>query len=85
MANEATGTVSVIDTDRDTIVGTICLGSDPAIAGTPQPAGPCNAESDHHQPLYNGHVATHGLDLTPDASVLLVTNRISGRMAASCI
>jgi len=82
VANEATGTVSVIDTDRDTIVGTICLGSDPAIAGTPQPAGPCNAERDHHQPLYNGHVDPHGLWLTPDASVLLVANRISGTIVA---
>jgi hypothetical protein len=82
VANEATGTVSVIDTDRDEIVGTICLGSDPAIAGTPQPAGPCNAEAAHHQPLYNGHVAPHGLDLTPDASVLLVSNRISGTIVA---
>jgi DNA-binding beta-propeller fold protein YncE len=82
VANEATGTVSVIDTDRDTIVGTICLGSDPAIPGTPQPAGPCNAERDHHQPLYNGHVDPHGLWLTPDASVLLVANRISGTIVA---
>ena len=82
VANEATGTVSVIDTDRDTIVATICLGSDPPVAGTPQPAGPCNAERDHHQPLYNGHVDPHGLWLTPDASVLLVANRISGTIAA---
>ena len=82
VANEATGTVSVIDTDRDTIVATICLGSDPPIAGTPQPAGPCNAERDHHQPLYNGHVDPHGLWLTPDASVLLVANRISGTIVA---
>jgi DNA-binding beta-propeller fold protein YncE len=82
VANEATGTISVIDTDRDTIVDTICLGSDPPIPGTPQPAGPCNAERDHHQPLYNGHVDPHGLWLTPDASVLLVANRISGTIAA---
>src|SRR5438034_11259827 len=48
VANEASGTISVIDTATDTIVGTICLGSDPAIAGTPQPNGPCNAEAQHH-------------------------------------
>lgn len=82
VANEATGTVSVIDTDTDTVVATICLGSDPAIAGTPQPAGPCNAEADHHAALYNGHVGTHGLSLTPQNDVLVVTNRISGTVVA---
>jgi YVTN family beta-propeller protein len=78
VANETSGTVSVIDAATNTIVDTICLGSDPAIAGTPQPNGPCNAETDHHKPLYNGHIAPHGLWLTPDGALLLVTNRLSG-------
>jgi YVTN family beta-propeller protein len=78
VANESSGTVSVIDAATNAIVDTICLGSDPAIAGTPQPNGPCNAEADHHRPLYNGHIAPHGLWLTPDGAQLLVTNRLSG-------
>lgn len=82
VANEATGSVSVIDTATDSVVTTICLGSDPAIPGTPQPNGPCNAEGQHHAPFYNGHVDTHGLWLTPQADVLLVANRISGTIVA---
>ncbi len=82
VANEATGTVSVIDTKTNTITTTIGLGSDPAISGTPQPDGPFNAETQHHNPFYNGHVGTHGLWLTPDGTVLLVANRISGTIAA---
>jgi YVTN family beta-propeller protein len=82
VANEATGSVSVIDTATDSVAATICLGSDPAIAGTPQPNGPCNAEAQHHAPFYNGHVDTHGLWLTPQADVLLVANRISGTIVA---
>ena len=82
VANEATGSVSVIDTATDRVVATICLGSDPAIAGTPQPNGPCNAEAQHHAPFYNGHLDTHGLWLTPQADVLLVANRISGTIVA---
>ncbi len=82
VANEGTGTISVIDTTTDRVVDTICLGSDPAIAGTPQPAGPCNADRDHHAALYNGHVGTHGLYLTPQSDVLLATNRISGTVVA---
>lgn len=78
VANEATGTISVIDTKTHTIITTIGLGSDPAIPGTPQPDGPFNAEAQHHNPFYNGHVGAHGLWLTPDGSVLLVANRISG-------
>jgi YVTN family beta-propeller protein len=78
VANETSGTVSVIDAATNAVVDTICLGSDPAIAGTPQPNGACNAESDHHRPLYNGHIAPHGLWLTPDGALLLVTNRLSG-------
>lgn len=82
VANEGTGTISVIDTTTDRVVDTICLGSDPALSGTPRPAGPCNAESDHHAALYNGHVGTHGLYLTPQSDVLLATNRISGTVVA---
>jgi len=82
VANELSGTISVIDTATSTILKTICLGSDPAILGTPQPAGPCNAETQHHNPFYNGHVGTHGLWLTPDGRVLLVANRISGTIVA---
>ncbi len=82
VANEDTGTISVIDTTTHTIKATIGLGSDPAIPGTPQPNGPFNAEADHHKPFYNGHVAPHGLWLTPDASVLLVACRISGTVVA---
>ena len=78
MANETSGTISVIDAATNAVVDTICLGSDPAIDGTPQPAGPCNAEADHHRPLYNGHIGPHGLWLTPDGAQLLVTNRLSG-------
>ncbi len=80
-ANEKNASISVIDTDTDTVVDTICLGSDPAIAGTPQPAGPC----DGAKPLaafYNGQVGTHGLWLTPDGEILLAANRISGTVAA---
>jgi YVTN family beta-propeller protein len=82
VANEATGTISVIDTRSRTITSTIGLGSDPAIPGTPQPDGPFNAETAHHNPFYNGHVGTHGLWLTPDGAVLLVANRISGTIVA---
>src|SRR5919201_1618906 len=78
VANETSGTISVIDAASNAVVDTICLGSDPAIAGTPQPNGPCNAEADHHRPLYNGHIAPHGQWLTPDGSLALVTNRLSG-------
>lgn len=82
VANEQTSTISVIDTATNTIVTTICLGSDPPIAGTPQPAGPCNGEAQHHAPFYNGHVDPHGLWLTPDGAVLLVAARISGTIVA---
>jgi YVTN family beta-propeller protein len=82
VANEATSTISVIDTATSSVVATICLGSDPAIPGTPQPAGPCNGETQHHNPFYNGHVDPHGLWLTPDGSVLLVAARISGTIVA---
>ena len=82
VANEITGTVSVIDTRTNTITATIGLGSDPAIPGTPQPGGPFNAETQHHNPFYNGHVGTHGLWLTPDGTVLLVANRISATVTA---
>ncbi|MDP9382113.1 MAG: hypothetical protein M3Q29_18610 [Chloroflexota bacterium] len=82
VANEDTGTISVIDTTTHAIKATIGLGSDPAIPGTPQPNGPFNGGTDHHKPFYNGHVAPHGLWLTPDASVLLVACRISGTIVA---
>ena len=82
VANETTGTVSVINTTTHRITSTIGLGSDPAIPGTPQPNGPLNAEADHHKPFYDGHVAPHGLWLTPDAAVLLITCRISGTVVA---
>jgi YVTN family beta-propeller protein len=82
VANEATGTISVIETKTRAITATIGLGSDPAIPGTPQPGGPLNAEADHHKPFYNGHVGTHGLWLTPDGAILLVANRISGTIVA---
>lgn len=82
VANETSGTISVISTATNTVVATICLGSDPAVAGTPQPDGPCNAEADHHRPFYDGHVAPHGLWLTPDGAFLLVANRISGTIVA---
>jgi YVTN family beta-propeller protein len=82
VANEASGTISVIDTATNTITGTICLGSDPAIPGTPQPNGPCNAETQHHSPFYNGQADPHGLWLTPDGSVLLVANRLSSTVVA---
>ncbi len=81
-ANEQTVTISVIDTDTNTIITTIGLGSEPAIPGTPQPNGPFNGEADHHRPFYNGHVDPHGLWLTGDGSVLLVANRISGSVVA---
>lgn len=82
VANEGSGTVSVIDTATDSIVSTIGLGSDPAIPGTPQPNGPYNMAADHHRPFYNGHVDPHGLWLTPDGRVLLVACRISGTVVA---
>lgn len=82
VANEATATISVIDTKTNTITTTIGLGSDTAIPGTPQPDGPFNGETQHHNAFYNGHVDPHGLWLTPDGSVLLVTNRISGTVVA---
>ena len=40
VANEQAATISVIDTDTQTITQTIGLGSDRAIPGTPQPDGP---------------------------------------------
>ncbi len=82
VANETSGTVAVINTATNAVETIICLGSDPPIANTPQPAGPCNAEPQHHSPFYNGHVGAHGLWLTPDGKVLLVANRISGTVAA---
>ena len=82
VANEGSATVSVIDTATNFIVATIGLGSDPAIAGTPQPNGPYNGEADHHKAFYNGHADTHGLWLTPDGATLLVTNRLSGTVVA---
>jgi len=82
VANEVTNTVSVIDAATGTLVATICLGSDPPIPGTPQPAGPCNGEAQHHAPFYNGHVGVHGLWLTPDGGVLVVAARISGTVVA---
>lgn len=82
VANEQTGTVSVVDVATNAVSATICLGSDPAIPGTPQPSGPCNAEADHHKPFFDGHVAPHGLWLSPDGAVLLVANRISGTVVA---
>lgn len=82
VANEQTATISVIDTRSRTVTGTIGLGSDPAIPGTPQPAGPFNGETSHHEPFYNGHADTHGLWLTPDGTVLLAANRISGTVVA---
>lgn len=82
VANEQTVTIAVIDTNSGTITTTIGLGSDPAIPGTPQPNGPFNGELQHHNPFYNGHVDPHGLWLTPDGSVLLVANRISGTIVA---
>ncbi|MDP9374735.1 MAG: YncE family protein, partial [Chloroflexota bacterium] len=82
VANEATGTISVIDTATDAIVATIGLGSDPALPDTPQPNGPDNAEPDHHKAFYNGHVAPHGLWLTPDGALLLVAARLSGTVIA---
>lgn len=82
VANEVSNTVSVIDTKTNTIITTIGLGSDAAIPGTPQPDGPFNGETQHHNPFYNGHVGTHGLWLTPDGAILLVANRISGTVVA---
>lgn len=82
VANEATGTISVIDTKTHRVTATIGLGSDPAIPGTPQPDGPFNGETQHHSPFYNGHVDPHGLWLTPDGSLLLVASRISGTVVA---
>ena len=82
VANEQTVTISVIDTKTDTITATIGLGSESAIPGTPQPNGPFNGEAQHHRPFYNGHVDPHGLWLTPDGSILLVANRISGTVVA---
>lgn len=82
VANEATSTISVIDTRTRTVTATIGLGSDPSIPGTPQPGGPFNGETQHHDPFYNGHVDPHGLWLTPDGAVLLVANRISGTVVA---
>jgi DNA-binding beta-propeller fold protein YncE len=80
----------VISTATNTIVARICLGSDTAddLPGTPgsaltgPPPAPCDAETDHHKPFYDGHVAPHGLWLTPDQNFLLITNRISGTVVA---
>lgn len=82
VANEGSATVSVIDTTTHFIVATIGLGSDPSIAGTPQPNGPYNGEADHHKAFYNGHADTHGLWLTPDGATLLATNRLSSTVVA---
>ncbi|MBI3971787.1 MAG: YncE family protein [Chloroflexi bacterium] len=85
IANEASGTVSAIDSRTNAVMATVCLGSDPPIPDTPQPAGPCNADvtsPQHHAPFYDGHLSPHGLWLTPDGAVLLVTNRISGTIVA---
>ncbi len=82
VANEGTTTISVIDTRTNSIIGTIGLGSDPAIANTPQPDGPFNAEAQHHAAFYNGHADTHGLWLTPDGAILLATNRLSSTVVA---
>ena len=82
VANEATSSISVVEAATNAVRTTICLGSDVAIPNTPQPAGPCNAEAQHHNPLYNGHIASHGLWLTPDGAILLVTNRLSGTVVA---
>jgi YVTN family beta-propeller protein len=84
VANEGTGTVSVISAATNRVIATICLGSDPEddLAGTPGSGlTPCT-DVDHHKPFYDGHVGTHGLWLTPDGAVLLVTNRISGTVVA---
>jgi len=83
VANEVSNTVSVIDTKTNAIIATIGLGSDAAIPGTPQPDGPFNGETQHHNPFYNGHVGTHGLWVTADGAILLVANRISGTIAAT--
>ncbi len=82
VANEGTATISVIDTASNLVVSTIGLGSDPAIAGTPQPNGPYNGEADHHKAFYNGHADTHGLWLTADGKTLLATNRLSSTVVA---
>jgi len=82
VANEASSTISVINTDTNTIIATIGLGSDPAIPDTPQPNGPFNGEAQHHGPFYNGHADPHGLWLTPDGSVLLVACRLSSTVVA---
>lgn len=82
IANEGTNTISVVDMETRSIIATIGLGSDPAIPGTPQPNGPFNGETDHHRPFYNGHVDTHGLWLSPDNSLLIAANRISGTVVA---
>ena len=82
IANEGSGTVTVVNTSTNAIVRTICLGSDPAIPGTAQPNGPCNADTQGRAAYYNGHDAPSGLSLTPDGSVLLVANRLSGTVVA---
>ena len=87
VANEKTGTVSVIDVASGLVTGTICLGSDKGddIPGTPGggfSTSPCDAESDFARPFYDGHYGTHGLWLTPDGSILLVANRLSGTVVA---
>ena len=82
VANETTGTVTVFSTETNAIVRTICLGSDPAIPGTAQPNGPCNADTQDRADYYNGHEAPSGLSLTPDGSVLIVANRLSGTVVA---
>jgi YVTN family beta-propeller protein len=82
VANEGSGTVTVVNTATNRIIRTICLGSDPAIPGTAQPNGPCNADTQGRAEYYNGHEAPSGLSLTPDGSVLLVANRLSGTVVA---
>jgi YVTN family beta-propeller protein len=89
VANEGSTSVSVFDAATNALVTTICLGSDRQddLPGTPGQAladagSPCDAEADHHKPFYDGHLGTHGLWLTPNGAVLLVTNRISGTVVA---
>jgi YVTN family beta-propeller protein len=89
VANEASGTISVINAATNAVAATICLGSDPEddLPGTPGAAllaggAHGDVEADHHKPFYDGHVAPHGLWLTPDGATLLVTNRISGTIVA---
>ncbi len=87
VANEVSGTVSIIKTASHAVAATICLGSDAVddLPGTPSAAftaAPCNAELDHHRPFYDGHAGTHGLWLSDDGGTLLATNRLSSTVVA---